>query len=70
MRKMGTKITASLERVFRLRSCSEDDTIFCVLNYCMSFGIYSFGRSVLIVPGGFAICNIFYKVCNRGLLLL
>lgn len=27
----GTKITASLERVFRLRSCSEDDTI---LNEC------------------------------------
>nr|DAT51724.1 MAG TPA: hypothetical protein [Caudoviricetes sp.] len=25
---MGIKITASGERVFRLRSCSEDDTIF------------------------------------------
>ena len=31
---MGTKITASGERVFRLRSCSEDDTIFLhVLEY-------------------------------------
>jgi len=26
--KMGIKITASEERMFRLRSCSEDDTIF------------------------------------------
>ncbi|ERK52289.1 hypothetical protein HMPREF0373_00207 [Eubacterium ramulus ATCC 29099] len=28
---MGIKITASGERVFRLRSCSEDDTIFLQL---------------------------------------
>lgn len=27
----GTKITASLEHKFRLRSCSEDDTIFTVV---------------------------------------
>ena len=25
----------------------EDDTIFLVINYCMSFGIYSYGRPVL-----------------------
>ena len=25
----------------------EDDTIFLVLNYCMSFGIYSYDRPVL-----------------------
>ena len=33
--------------MFRLRGCSEDDTILLVLNYCMSFGIYSCDRPVL-----------------------
>nr|DAM56969.1 MAG TPA: hypothetical protein [Caudoviricetes sp.] len=33
---MGIKITASGERVFRLRSCSEDDTIFCVFRVLSS----------------------------------
>lgn len=33
--------------MFRLQGCPEDDTIFLVLNYCMSFGIYSYDRPVL-----------------------
>ena len=38
--KLGTKITASVEREFRLRSCSEDDTILSELRCTSSEYIY------------------------------
>lgn len=52
MRKMGTKITASLERVFRLRWLSEDDTIFSERT-ASTFGNVVFCRSGVSALGRF-----------------
>ena len=52
--KMGTKITASVERLFRLQAVSKDDTIY-LFRIWYIFG-YMLNRSVLVTPGGFAYC--------------
>ena len=59
---MSTKITASRERAFRLRSCSEDDTIF------MSKCIESSDASP--VPVGAGAGFLFYSFCKKVLALI
>ena len=67
---MSTKITASKEQVFRLRGCSEDDTIIqeriVVLRSYNErpFGITSTGRFLSVItniyPDGISIFDIGY----------
>ena len=59
---MGTKITASEERVFRLHSCSEDDTI--LMSKCIA------SSDVSPVPVGAGAGFLFCLFCEKVLALI
>lgn len=63
---MGIKITASEEQVFRLRDCSEDDTLI-IERTGVSFGALVFEPS-LRQQGRFLLIKLLYNVKDPVLL--